>query len=70
MIDDSLMDLLIFYSSINNKLQNPEAANGVLVYALHRSKVDYVCTVYISFHGATVTAVLYTLAGFLAPQVM
>ena len=29
--------------SINNKLQNPEAANGVLMYAQRNSKVDYVC---------------------------
>ncbi|XP_012554042.1 serine/threonine-protein kinase mTOR isoform X1 [Hydra vulgaris] len=27
--------------SINNKLQNPEAANGVLLYAMRNSKVDY-----------------------------
>ncbi|XP_066917109.1 serine/threonine-protein kinase mTOR-like, partial [Clytia hemisphaerica] len=27
--------------SINNKLQNPEAANGVLMYAKRNSKVDY-----------------------------
>lgn len=37
------VEKLFFLSfSINNKLQNPEAANGVLMYAERNSKVDYV----------------------------
>ena len=31
----------IFFS-INNKLQNPEAAHGVLVYAMNNAKIDLV----------------------------
>ena len=34
--------LVFLHLSINNKLQNPEAANGVLNYAMNNSKVDVV----------------------------
>ena len=37
------------FCSINNKLQNPEAAHGVLVYAMNNAKIDLVCDLLTAF---------------------